>query len=82
MRPLLFGGINILFVIIIMALNRHKLKVPKLNVCFMRCFQMKEKSKVVRRNSDNLFILEKGNSQNVRVSLIPTDAYYVDPTKS
>lgn len=82
MRALLFGGINILFVIIIMALNRRKLKVPKLNVCLMRCFQMKEKSKVVRRNSDTLFILEKDNSQNVRVSLIPTDAYYVGPTKS
>ena len=27
-------------------------------------------------------ILEKDKSQNVCVSLIPTDAYYVDPTKS
>ena len=48
----------------------------------MRCFQMKENSKVVGRNSDTLFILEKDKSQNVCVSLIPTDAYYVDPTKS
>lgn len=58
--------------ITIMVLNRSTLKVPKWNVCWMRYFHMKEKSKMIRGNS--LFFLEKNESQDFCISSMPTDA--------